>query len=179
MIKNPGNGHLSRRLSVFRRDIDQDLDDPADLLEQTGANVVGANNPYKHVFVAHSDDRGQTWTTPRQVATVFGQCYGDGVGLSQNRAVIVTDHRYPRDMSSARAVVSLDGGETWQDEVYYMDVSKFTGSYSASVSLEDDTILTISGSSQAGNSWAAVNTTTDFHAIRWKPVGAEEPAPAR
>ena len=84
--------------------------------------------------------------------------------------MVIHDTRYGPGLPGSRAVVSHDEGKTWQDEVYYMDVSKFTGSYSASVTLEDDTILTISGSSQAGNSWAAVNTTTDFHAIRWKPV---------
>ena len=95
-------------------------DDPDDLLERTGASTVGADNPYKHVAVTHSDDRGRTWTPPRQVATVFGQCYGSGVGLLRNRAVVTTDYRYPRDMGSGRALVSLDGGETWQDEVYYL-----------------------------------------------------------
>lgn len=34
----------------------------------------------------------------------------------------------------------------------------------------DGTILTIAGSSQAGNDWAAVKDNTDLYAIRWKPV---------
>lgn len=145
-------------------------DDPADLLEQTGANVVGANNPYKHVFVAHSDDRGQTRTTPRQVATVFGQCYGDGVGLSQNRAVIVTDHRYPRDMSSARTVVSLDGGETWQDEVYYLSHGRAAG-YAVTISLDGEEMLTLTGSCYGDvSSWNNCTGRTDFAIIRWMLV---------
>ena len=34
----------------------------------------------------------------------------------------------------------------------------------------DDTILTIAGSSQGGNSWEAVKDHTDLYAIRWKLV---------
>lgn len=90
-------------------------DDPPDLLERTGALATGHTFPYKHVFVAHSDDAGLTWTPPRQLATVLGQCYGYGVGLSHNRTVVVTDHRYPREMSGGRAVVSHDDGGTWRD----------------------------------------------------------------
>ena len=40
-----------------------------------------------------------------------------------------------------------DEGRTWLDEVYYLDSTTFTGSYSASVVLADDTILPICGSS--------------------------------
>ncbi|MAG35144.1 MAG: hypothetical protein CL878_02695 [Dehalococcoidia bacterium] len=145
-------------------------DDPADLLEQTGASVVGANNPYKHGFVAHSDDRGQTWTPPRQVATVFGQCYGYGVGLTGNRAVVVTDHRYPRDMSSARAVVSLDGGETLQDEVYYLSHGRAAG-YAATISLDGEEMLTLTGSCYGDvSAWNNCTGRTDFAIIRWRLV---------
>ena len=67
-------------------------------------------------------------------------------------------------------MISRDEGRTWQDEVYYLDFTTFTGSYNASVLLDDDLILTVTGSSQAGNSWEAVKNHTDFYAIRWKPV---------
>ena len=109
-----------RLLAAIRYQRPSLSDDPPDLLERTGALAANHTFPYKHVFVAHSDDAGVTWTEPRQLATVLGQCYGYGVGLSGNRAVVITDHRYPRNMSSARAVVSRDNGETWRDEVYYL-----------------------------------------------------------
>ena len=67
-------------------------------------------------------------------------------------------------------MISRDEGHTWEDEVYYLDFTTFTGSYNASVVLEDDVILTIAGSSQAGNSWEKVKGNTDFFAIRWRPV---------
>ena len=145
-------------------------DDPADLLERTGASAVGADNPYKHVFVAHSDDRGRTWTPPRQLATVFGQCYGAGVGLVRNRAVVTTDYRYPREVGSGRALVSLDGGETWQDEVYYLTHGRAAG-YAATISPDGEEMLTLAGSCYGDvSSWDNCIGRTDFAIIRWRLV---------
>ena len=65
-------------------------------------------------------------------------------------------------------MISHAQGKTWQDKVYYLDFTTFTGSYNASIRISDDTILTVAGSSQAGNSWEAIKKT-DFYVIRWKP----------
>ena len=145
-------------------------DDPPDLLERTGARLAGHTFPYKHVFVAHSDDAGVTWTSPRQLATVLGQCYGYGVGLSNNRAVVVTDHQYPREMSSGRAVVSYDGGETWRDEVYYLSHGNAAG-YAATICLDGEEMLTLTGSCYGDvSSWDNCVGATDFVIIRWQLV---------
>ena len=141
--------------------------DPGEL--ERNNRSISKGWPWKNVFLIDSLDGGKTWTRPRQLTTVFGQTFGYPVSTRNGTLVVIHDTRYGPGLPGSRAIVSHDEGKTWQDEVYYLDVSKFTGSYSASVTLKDDTILTISGSSQAGNSWAAVNTTTDFHAIRWKP----------
>ena len=64
-------------------------------------------------------------------------------------------------------MISRDEGQTWVDEVYYLDYTTFSGSYNSSLALDDGTILTLTASSQAGNSiWVG---TTDVQAIRWKP----------
>ena len=145
-------------------------DDPPDLLERTGALEARHTFPYKHVFVAHSDDAGLTWTPPRQLATVLGQCYGYGVGLAHNRAVVITDHRYPRNMSSARAVVSHDGGETWRDEVYYLSHGNAAG-YAATICLDGKEMLTLTGSCYGDvSSWDNCIGNTDFAVIRWRLV---------
>ena len=68
-----------------------------------------------------------------------------------------------------------DQGQTWEDEVYYLDSTNFTGSYSASLVLDDDTILTIAASS-VGHSWESVKDQTDLYAIRWKPVKNGQPS---
>ena len=141
-----------------------------DLLERTGALAAGHTFSYKHVFVAHSDDSGRTWAEPRQLATVLGQCYGYGVGLSNNRTVAVTDHRYPREMSGARALVSHNDGETWQDEVYYLSHGNAAG-YAATICLDGEEMLTLTGSCYGDvNSWDNCVGNTDFVLIRWRLV---------
>jgi len=107
---------------------------------------------------------------PQQLTTVFGQTFGYPVAQSDGTVVVIHDTRYGPGPAGNRAMISRDEGATWLDEVYYLDYTRFVGSYSASVVLPDDTILTIAGSSQAGNSWELVKDETDLHAIRWKPI---------
>ena len=95
---------------------------------------------------------------------------GFPAALSDGTVVVIHDTRYGPGKSGSRAMVSCDEGKTWQDEVYYLDYSTFSGSYNASVVLDGDLILSVVGSSQAGNSWEAVKDNTDFYAIHWKPM---------
>jgi hypothetical protein len=158
-------------LAVIRYQRPQQRDDTPELRERTGAAEFGSSFPYKHVFVAHSDDGGVTWTQPRQLTTVFGQCYGSGVGLAEDRAVVVHDHRYPRSMSSGRAMVSRDGGENWEDEVYYL-VHGHAAGYAATLSLDGEEMLTLAGScyGDVDRSWDYCIGRTDFVLIRWHLV---------
>jgi hypothetical protein len=134
--------------------------DPENLIEITGRRNLEAFGklppfPYKHIFLANSLDDGRSWQKFRQLTTVFGQCYGFPAVLSDGTVVIVHDERYPRDLSSARVMVSRDEGETWEDEAYYL--SRTQGMQS--VVLENDVILTI------------LQTGKDhqyLQAIRWK-----------
>ena len=147
--------------------------DPPLLLEYTrkiDAAPFNGRHCIKNVFVTDSDDNGETWNTPRLLTTVFGQPFGYPAVQSDGTVVVIHDTRYGPGPRGSRAMISRDEGKTWQDEVYYLDSTAFAGSYTASVVLEDDTILTIAGSSQAGNSWHAVKDHTDLFSIRWKPV---------
>ncbi|MEE3371209.1 MAG: hypothetical protein VX346_17885 [Planctomycetota bacterium] len=147
--------------------------DPPLLLKYTqkvdGAPFNGSHR-IKNLFVMDSDDEGKTWNTPRLLTTVYGQTFGYPAALSDGTVVVIHDTRYGPGPAGSRAMISRDEGKTWQDEVYYLDFTRFTGSYTASVVLPGDTILTIAGSSQAGNTWELVNGATDLFAIRWKPV---------
>ena len=134
------------------------------------AAPFNGRNRVKNLFVTDSDDNGKTWSTPRLLTTVFGQPFGSPAVQSDGTVVVIHDTRYGPGPPGSRAMISRDEGKTWEDEVYYLDSTTFTGSYTASVVLEDDTILTIAGSSQAGNTWEVVKNHTDFYAIRWKPV---------
>ena len=129
---------------------------------------------FKNVFLTDSEDGGRTWSPLRQLTSVYGQTFGYPVAQSDGTVAVIHDTRYGPGSPGSRALVSRDGGTTWEDEVYCLDYTVFTGSYTASISLEDGTILTIAGSSQAGNDWAAVKDNTDLYAIRWKPVARAE-----
>ena len=59
-------------------------------------------------------------------------------------------------------MISHDEGQTWEDEVYYLDFSEPSG-YNQSLVLEDDTILTISA-----------RNDNEITAIRWKSVKNKE-----
>ena len=87
-----------------------------------------------------------TWSTPRQLTTVFGQTFGYPAAQSDGTVVVIHDTRYGPGPAGNRAMISRDEGESWLDEVYYLDYTRFVGSYSASVVLQDETILTIAGS---------------------------------
>ena len=125
---------------------------------------------YKNVFLADSEDQGVTWGNLRQLCTVYGQTYGAPAALGDGTAVVVHDTRYGPGHPGSRAMVSRDEGQTWEDEVYYLDRTTFTGSYSQSVTADDDTVLTVAAYSDAGNDWDAVLDHTHLVAIRWRPV---------
>ena len=125
---------------------------------------------FKNVFVMESADGGQTWSPPRMLCTVYGQTFGYPAVQSNGTVVVIHDTRYGPGPPGSRAMISRDEGRTWLDEVYYLDSTTFTGSYSASMVFADDTILSICGSSQAPGSWDGVRDNTDIYAIRWRPV---------
>ncbi len=130
-----------------------------------------AGKGFKNVFVMESADGGQTWSPPRMLCTVYGQTFGYPAAQSDGTVVVIHDTRYGPGPPGSRAMISRDEGRTWLDEVYYLDSTTFTGSYSASVVFADDTILSVCGSSQAPGSWDEVRDNTDMYAIRWRPVG--------
>jgi hypothetical protein len=144
-------------------------DDPPDLPQRTGAPSPAW--PYKHVFVAHSDDGGASWSGLRQVAGIFGQCYGSAAALDDGTVVLVCDHRYPRSMGSGRAFVSRDGGETWEDEVYYLAHGDAAG-YAASLSPHGEWLLSLTGScyGEVDSGWDYCVGRTNFAVIRWRPI---------
>ena len=102
------------------------------------------------------------------LCTAYGQTFGYPAAQSDGTVAVIHDTRYGPGPPGARALISRDEGRTWEDEVYYMDATAFTGSYSASVVLDDDTILSICASSR-GASWEEVRDDTDLYAIRWRP----------
>jgi len=149
--------------------------DPPGLLQRWDLQMHNGRQskaPYKHLFVAESSDGGFTWTDHRQLATVFGQCYGYPVALRDGTVVVVHDTRYGPGPTSGRAMISFDQGQTWEDETYYLYHGLVEASYNQSVVLDDQTILTVGGvldhlpPNTPGHVGAVGNS--DFWAIRWK-----------
>ena len=138
--------------------------DPSQLVQQNGGYT---NWPYKTLFLLDSLDGGKSWQNFRQLCTRFGQTRGYPVALEDGTLVVTHDTRYGPGGPGTRAMISHDEGQTWQDEVYYLDYSSAPGSYSSSVALNDGLILTVVGSTRVGQGhWDAAEMT----AIRWKPI---------
>ena len=157
-----------RLLAVIRYQRQTLPSDPPNILDITGASQFQRLWPYKHVFVSDSKNGGKTWSRNRQVATGYGQCHGAAVGLSNKRVVLVHDHRYPRPMSSARAVVSDDEGQTWRNEVYYLSNGHSAG-FARTISLDGEEMLTLTGSYYGEKlNWHDLTGNTRFHVIRWR-----------
>ena len=139
----------------------------------------GRGPTYKAVFLADSEDRGETWKGFRPLTNVHGQCHGFGAGLSDGSVVVTLDHRYPPGTPGNKAMISHDEGRTWEDEVYHISfatVPEGQAGFSESVVLEDDTILTIAATTDLPRedsmpgSKSAKSTAgrTDAWAIRWR-----------
>ncbi|MAE67458.1 MAG: hypothetical protein CMJ18_24625 [Phycisphaeraceae bacterium] len=149
-----------------------------DVMERTGTIPVHGNQQnvravYKHIFLADSEDEGRTWKNVRQLTVVFGQCYGYPAALSDGTVVVVYDTRYGPGADCTRAMISRDEGQTWQDEAYYLAHGKGASGYTQSVTLDDDTIVTVSGTSDrtdGDGSWSSWTGHTDMTVIRWRPV---------
>ena len=128
------------------------------LVEQLAAQGDGDVSPDEHaeqlrrngqvskvVFVSESLNSGRTWSRNRQVTTGGGQCHAHAVGLQGGSVVMVTDHRYPRRESGARAFVSHDSGRRWEEEVYYLS-SGIVAGFARTVRLDNQgTMLTLTG----------------------------------
>ena len=68
---------------------------------------------YKTVFLADSDDLGDTWKDLRPLTNVHFQSHGFGVGLSDGSVVVTHDHRSPPGTEGNKAMISHDEGRTW------------------------------------------------------------------
>jgi len=145
--------------------------DPVDLRARLATSSTGTL--FKHVFLTDSDDNGHTWRHLRQLCTVFGQCYGYPVSLSDGTVVVAHDTRYGPGEPGGRAMISRDMGQTWENEAYYLYYGLAQSGFNQSVALNDGTLLTVAGASDRldGNagSWDNWTGHSTLTAIRWKP----------
>lgn len=102
---------------------------------------------YKKLFLADSYDGGYTWKKWRDVTgdiRIGGGYPGELVQLSDGAVVLLYPRRWPEGYWGTRALISRDEGQNWDKVVYILSMPRKPG-YSASVVLEDDMFLTLSG----------------------------------
>ena len=144
--------------------------------------VSGDERGFKHHFLIDSDDGGRTWNNFRPLTTIYGQCYGYPAAQNDGTVMVIHDTRYGPGPDAARAMISRDEGKTWEDEVYYVFFGEGGTGYSQSVVLDDDTILTVGGTSvhpDAKRFWHASIGHSHLTAIRWKPVKPAQQKPIK
>ena len=101
--------------------------------------------PINTTYTTFSDDKGKTWSEPKEIVGVDGMPPHILVH-SSGAIVLVYGCRTP-GIRSERAVVSYDNGETWTEQ-YILDDNvneqqQFDLGYPASVELDDGTIFTV------------------------------------
>ena len=117
-------------------------------------NLCGEGR-YKNEAVMFSGDRGDNWTTPELVTRIH-MVSADVVLLRDGQVVLTYDHKDA--CGGARALVSADGGRTWEPDVYILAYHTIDARTS-SVALSDGRVLTL---------WAGAGEQ-GIHATTWSP----------
>ena len=128
----------------------------------------------KNVLLANSNDGGRTWTNVRAGSTLLGEMHGSAVELPDGRIVLLHVHRVPWLHGGERARVSRDGGNSWDEETYYLSTVLTYPEYSTNCVLppeladgEPGMILTV-----LGDRPGAVGPERPglMQAVRWRPL---------
>ena len=117
-------------------------------------NLCGEGR-FKNEAVMFSRDRGENWTTPELVTRIH-MVSADVVLLQDGRVVLTYDHKDA--CGGPRALVSADGGRTWEPDGYILAYHTIDARTS-SVALSDGRILTL---------WAGAGEQ-GIHATTWSP----------
>ncbi|HCN08543.1 MAG TPA: hypothetical protein DIT01_11475 [Lentisphaeria bacterium] len=139
---------------------------------QTVSSVLGS--VVKNILLADSDDGGVTWTNVRAGSTGLGEMNGSAVELPDGRIVTMHVHRVPWLHGGERARVSRDGGNTWDQETYYLSTVMTYPEYSTNCVLPPELadgkpgmILSVLGERPP---FVACDRTGMMQAVRWRPL---------
>ena len=119
--------------------------------------------------VLWSDDGGKTWTEPRLLTSLDEQT-GCLTKLSDGTVLLVFGSK--NNQLGQRAMISYDQGETWSKTIYDIHTG---GMYASSVTLKDDTIVTIIDNRGISEKGLPVLNLT-LGALRWKVPPREQVA---
>ena len=87
--------------------------------------IEDANDGIRHTFLVRSADGGKTWQDP-SCATRRNEIPGDVVELANGHLVLT--YGQETNPYGARAIVSSDGGKTWDNRIYMVTVGRWGGS---------------------------------------------------
>ena len=162
----------SGRLIAAVRDQGECNPDDLILAESTNNQLSYRIDFLKNISWVTSDDNGYTWSKPKTL-TRHNECPGDLVEMGGG--TIVMSYMQKNLPSGGRAMLSRDGGKTWDPTVYMLgrlgwmarSFVEASSSFTSSVLLKDGSILTI------GSGWSIPENGTVAEAIIWKPLGAK------
>ena len=123
----------------------------------------------KSMVVVASDDSGYTWTRPKTL-TRHNEQPGDLVEMPDG--TIVMSYMQKSCQSGARAMISRDGGKTWDSTLYMLGRlgwmartrAEMCWSFTSSVLLKDGRVLTV------GTGWSRTANDNVLEATIWKPL---------
>ena len=124
----------------------EDMHEPH-VIELPNGRLLGAirihNAEFFSVFTTFSDDKGKTWSTPVRIGTIDGA--PPHLMIHSSGAIICSYSNRTPGITSERAVVSYDNGETWTED-YELDnrigIQKDMG-YPSTVELSDGSLYTL------------------------------------
>jgi hypothetical protein len=160
----------SGRLIAAVRDQGECNPDDLILAEASNNDVTYRIDFIKNMSLQFSDDNGYTWSRPFTV-TRHNECPGDLVEMPDGS--VVMSYMQKNSQSGGRAMLSRDGGKTWDPTMYMLGRLGWMGrsfverssSFTSSVLLKDGRVLTI------GSGWSQAHNEQVTEAIIWKPLG--------
>ena len=120
------------------------------LVSWRGGPQKGPINMGENGYYCISDDGGKTWTEPEMLLDSTGGAPPHLIQLSSG--AIVSTYSRRKQPYGIMAMVSLDGGETWEKDLrLYENTASDDLGYPSTIELDDSTLLSVFYATDAEN----------------------------